>query len=323
MTSTTSVRPELPEVALDQWAKTKTTLHLWLQIVGKIRMASMAPRNHWWHVPLYVDVRGLTTRRMSVKEAGTFEISFDFIDHRLVLATSRGEVDSFALADGLSVAEFDAQLHALLAARGLDVAIREEPYGLPFTTPFPEDREHASYDRDAVGRYWRILEWANDVLEEFAGWYCGKTSPVHLFWHGMDLAVTRFGGARAPARPEFGRVDRETYTHEVVSFGFWMGDENVREPSYYSYTFPEPADLRRQPLQPSAASWSEQAGGSLALLPYDAVRVATDPRNTLLAFLETAYRAGAGLSGWDQAGLTSSWCPSPPQLNAIVAGGES
>ena len=200
MSSTTSARPELPEVALDQWAETKTTLHLWLQIVGKIRMASMAPRNHWWHVPLYVDVRGLTTRRMPAKGAVAFEISFDFIDHRLVLATNRGEIDSFDLADGLSVAEFDARLHAVLASRGIDVAIREEPYGLSVTTPFPEDREHASYDREAVERYWRILEWTNDVLEEFAGWYCGKTSPVHLFWHGLDLAVTRFGGARASAR---------------------------------------------------------------------------------------------------------------------------
>ena len=200
MSSTAGVRPELPEVALGQWADTKPTLHLWLQIVGKIRMASMAPRNHWWHVPLYVDVRGLTTRRMPAKGAVAFEISFDFIDHRLVLATNRGEIDSFDLADGLSVAEFDARLHAVLASRGIDVAIREEPYGLSVATRFPEDREHASYDREAVERYWRILEWTNDVLEEFAGWYCGKTSPVHLFWHGLDLAVTRFGGARASAR---------------------------------------------------------------------------------------------------------------------------
>jgi len=150
---------------------------------------------------------------------------------------------------------------------------------LPVTTPFPEDRQHASYDRDAVERYLRILEWTDGVLEEFAGWYCGKTSPVHLFWHGLDLAVTRFGGARAPASPGAGRVDQDAYSHEVVSFGFWVGDESVREPSYYSYTFPEPVDLRRQHLQPDAASWGEQRGGSLALLPYDAVRTADDPRN--------------------------------------------
>jgi hypothetical protein len=188
-------------------------------------------------------------------------------------------------------------------------------------TPFPEDREHASYDRDAVERFWRVLEWTDGVLEEFAGWYCGKTSPVHLFWHGLDLAVTRFGGARAPERADIGPVDRETYSHEVVSFGFWMGDENVREPSYYSYTSPEPADLRRQPLQPEAASWSEQGAGSLALLPYEAVRTAADPKNALLAFLESAYRAGAGLSGWDRVDLTSSWCPTAPQLSTILAAG--
>jgi Family of unknown function (DUF5996) len=305
------------------WAATKTTLHLWIQIVGKIRMASTAPRNHWWHVPLYVSTRGLTTRRMHAKRGVAFAIDFDFIDHSLVITSNRGEVDSFDLVDGLSVAEFDAQLHAILAARGVDVVIREQPSGLPIATPFPEDREHASYDREAVERYWHILEWTDAVLEEFAGWYCGKTSPVHLFWHGLDLAVTRFGGARVPARPELARVDQETYSHEVVSFGFWTGDENVREASYYSYTVPEPADLRGQPLQPEAASWSEQGGGSLALLPYDAVRAAADPRNALLAFLESAYRAGAGLSGWDQAALASSLCPSPAQLNAILAGSGS
>ena len=159
------------------------------------------------------------------------------------------------------------------------------------------------------------------MLEEFAGWYCGKTSPVHLFWHGFDLALTRFGGARAPALPGADAVNHETYSHEVVSFGFWAGDANVREPTFYSYTVPEPADLRRQPLYPAEAFWSEQGTGSLARLPY-AVRMASDPRATLLAFLESAYRAGAGLSGWDQTGLESSWCPSPPQLSDILAGVE-
>ncbi len=316
------MRPALPELRLEEWERTKNTLHLWLQIVGKIRMASTAPRNHWWHVPLYVDVRGLTTRRMYAKDGTAFSIDFDFVDHRLVVQTDAGDVDSFALVDGLSVASFDEILHGILGGFGTDVAIREVPYGLPTTTRFTDDREHASYDRDAVERYWRILGWTEGILEEFAGWYCGKTSPVHLFWHGFDLAVTRFGGARAPARPEAGPVDREAYSHEVVSFGFWAGDENVRQPTFYSYTAPEPADLRRQPLHSSEAFWSEQRGGSLALLPYDAVRAAPDPRATLLAFLESAYKAGAGLSGWDVEGLESSWCPSPPQLRNILAGVE-
>jgi len=322
VTTAERTRRELPELPLTGWEETKQTLHLWAQIVGKVRMASTAPRNHWWHVTLYVDVRGLTTRRMHAKGGVAFEIDFDFVDHRLVVSTNRGEVESFELVDGLSVAEFDAKLHATLAALGIDVAIREQPYRVSVTTPFPEDREHASYDRDAVERFWHILEWTDGVLEEFAGWYCGKTSPVHLFWHGFDLALTRFGGARAPAMPDADPVDHETYTHEVISCGFWAGDDNVREPSFYSYTAPEPVGLRQQPLHPKEAFWSEQGSGSLARLPYDAVRAAPDPKAALLAFLESAYRAGAALSGWDRKGLESSWCPSPPQLTDLLSGRE-
>jgi Family of unknown function (DUF5996) len=318
--STTRARRELPELPLTGWEETRNTLHLWAQIVGKVRMASTAPRNHWWHVPLYVDVRGLTTRRMHARGGVVFEIDFDFVEHRLVVKTNRGEVEWFELVDGLSVAAFDAKLHATLAGLGIDVAIREQPYRVPTTTAFPEDREHASYDRDAVERFWHVLEWTDEVLEEFAGWYCGKTSPVHLFWHSFDLALTRFGGERAPALPDANPVDEETYSHEVVSFGFWAGDANVREPTYYSYTAPEPVGLRQQPLHPDEAAWTEYGSGSLALLPYDAVRRASDPRAALLAFLESAYRAGAGLSGWDQAALDSSWCPSPPELSTILAG---
>jgi Family of unknown function (DUF5996) len=303
--------PSLPELPLAGWEPTKRTLHLWSQIVGKVRMASTAPRNHWWHVPLYVDVRGLTTRRMHAENGVTFQIRFDFVDHRLVVETSGGAVESFPLVDGISVAAFDEDLHATLRRLGIDVAIRETPFGVPMTTPFPEDVEHASYDRDAVERFWRILDWSDGVFEEFSGWYCGKTSPVHLFWHSFDLAVTRFGGPRAPAIEGADAVTREAYSHEVVSFGFWAGDDEVREPTYYSYTAPEPAGLRSRPLQPAEASWVERGTGSLAQLSYDAVRTAPDPRATLLSFLESAYEAGAELAGWDRADLTSTWCPPP------------
>ena len=295
----------LPPLPLDDWEPTKDTLHLWAQVVGKIRMASTAPRNHWWHVPLYVDVRGLTTRRLHAASGLVFQLRFDFVDHRLVVETNAGAVESFALADGLSVAEFDRSLHGTLAGLGIDVAIRESPFGVPMTTPFPDDREHASYDSDAVERFWRVVDWTDGVFEEFAGWYCGKTSPVHLFWHSFDLAVTRFGGKRAPVSPTADPVTREAYSHEVVSFGFWAGDKNVREPSYYSYTAPEPPGLRERPLRPEAARWTE----TLALLPYEAVRTAGDPRATLLEFLESAYEAGADAAGWDRKDLESSWCP--------------
>jgi Family of unknown function (DUF5996) len=313
------VRSQLPALPLGDWAATKDTLHLWAQIVGKVRMSSTAPRNHWWHVPLYVGVRGLTTRRMHAPDGVTFQIDFDFVDHRLVVATDVGAVESFELHDGLSVAEFDESLHAALARLGVDLTIREVPFRVSTTTPFPDDRQHAAYDRDAVVRFWRILDWTDSVFEEFAGWYCGKTSPVHLFWHSFDLAVSRFGGKRAPEIPGADPVNREAYSHEVVSFGFWAGEERVPEPTYYSYTAPEPAGLRRRPLQPDEASWTEWGSGSLALLPYEAVRTADEPRRALLAFLESAYRAGAGAAGWNTEELTSSWCPDPPALDELLA----
>jgi hypothetical protein len=303
------VSVELPELPLAGWRPTKDTLHLWVQVVGKVRMASSPPRNHWWHVPLYVGVRGLTTRRLQAEDGTGFGIRFDFVDHLLVVETSAGGTESFELADGLSVAEFDRELHAALHRLGVDVRIVESPFGVPTTTPFPDDHEHASYDADAVERFWRILEWTDGVFEEFSGWFCGKTSPVHLFWHSLDLAVTRFGGRRAPELPDADPVTQEAYTHEVVSFGFWAGDDNVPEPAYYSYTAPEPERLREQPLAPDEAHWIEQGAGSLAILRYEDVRAAVDPRATLLAFLESAYEAGAGAAGWDLAGLESSWCP--------------
>ncbi|HEV8462676.1 MAG TPA: DUF5996 family protein [Gaiellaceae bacterium] len=301
-------QPTLPPLPLTEWEQTKVTLHLWSQIVGKIKLASVPPRNHWWHAPLYVDVRGLTTRRMHSRAGVAFQIDFDFVDHALVVKTGRGEIASFALTDGLSVAQFDEQLHALLAGLDVDVEIRETPFGVPVTTPFRQDDEHASYDRDAVERFWQVLDWTDWVFEEFSGWYCGKTSPVHLFWHSFDLAVSRFGGGRAPALPDADQVTREAYSHDVISFGFWAGDDNVREPTYYSYTAPEPPGLREQSLRPAEAQWQESG---IATLPYDVVRNAADPRATLLDFLDSAYRAGATTAGWDIAELSSSWCPPP------------
>ena len=303
--------PPLPPLPYPDWEPTKETLHLWAQIVGKVKMASLPPKNQWWHVPLYLDTHGLTTRLLHSPDGTGFEIRFDFVEHRLVVESARA-ARSFELADGLSVAGFDEHLHAALTELDLDVAILEQPFGVPMTTPFPDDTEHASYDRDAVERFWRVLDWSAAVLEEFAGWFCGKQSPVHLFWHSFDLALTRFSGRPAPPLADADPVTREAYGEEVVSFGFWAGDRNVREPSYYSYTAPEPAGLRDAVLSPAQATWIEQGTGSLALLRYEDVRASADPRGTLLDFLESAYRAGAGAAGWDAAALTSSWCPPGP-----------
>jgi hypothetical protein len=289
-------RAALPPLPLAEWEDTKLTLHLFLQIVGKVRMALMPPQNHWWHVPLYVSTRGFTTRPVPLN-GGAFEIQFDLASHDLEIATTAGRVRRFSLL-GISVADFYEKLFTALHDLGITVAIRAVPYELPFDTPFPKDREHADYDPKYVQRFWEILVWTSGVLSRFAGRFVGKTSPVHLFWHSFDLAVTRFSGRPAPIEGG-NQVGREAYSHEAVSFGFWAGDETVREPMFYSYTYPEPPGLREQPLEPSSATWAERASGSLALYPYDAARAAPDPRAALLAFLESAYRAGGRLAGWD------------------------
>jgi hypothetical protein len=305
----------LPELHLDGWRATKDTLHLYSQIIGKIRLATTAPRNHWWNVPLYVDVRGLTTRRMHHRGT-TFEIVVDFVDHALIVRTADGRAESFSLKAGRSVADFDVRLHECLRRLGVDVEIREEPFGLPTTTPFPQDVAHASWDEDAVRRFGQILDWSDSVFEEFSGWFSGKTSPIHLFWHSFDLAVTRFSGRPGSDLPG-DRVTREAYSHEVISFGFWPGDDTVGDAAYYSYTAPEPPGLQHEPL--SVGTWVPSGSGSMAILPYETVRRATDPRTVLLAFCQGAYEAGAGLAGWDTTGFESTWCPSPEQLTGLRA----
>ena len=311
--------PVLPPLA--DWDATKLTLHLWVQIVGKIRMASSPPRNHWWHVPLYVDGRGLTTRLLQTENGLGFTIDFDFLDHQLRVRSDEGAVEGLPLHDGLSVAEFYVSLHSMLNQLGIEVPMLAVPYGIAVTTPFAADRAHASYDAEVVRKFWRSLEWSQRILEEFSGWYCGKTSPVHFFWHSFDLALTRFGGDRAPPLDDADAVTREAYSHDVISFGFWPGDEHTPQASFYSYTAPEPPTLRRTPLQPSAAAWVDQGSGSLARLAYEDVRSSTDPRVTLLNFLESAYRAGADAAGWNRSEFQSSWCPdSPAEISSHVVG---
>jgi hypothetical protein len=305
----------LPELHLAEWRSTKDTLHLDCQVLGKVRLATTAPRNHWWNVPLYVDVRGLTTRRLHHRGT-TFDITLDLVDHALVVRTADGRREAFELRDGLDVAEFDRRLHAALGGLGIDVDIREVPFGVPMTTPFRSDHEHAAWDREYVERFWATLDWTDRVLEEFSGWFNGKTSPVHLFWHSLDLAVTRFSGRDAPP-VDADPVTQEAYSSELISFGFWAGDDNLGDAAFYSYTAPEPAGLREQPLV--GGEWTGTGAGTLAILPHDAVRTAADPRTTLLAFLQSAYEAGARSAGWDTSSFESNWCPTPGQLQELRA----
>jgi hypothetical protein len=296
-----------PVLPYDSWMAAKDTLHLWCQVVGKTKLALTARRNHWWNVTLQVSARGLTTSRLP-SGASNLELELDLVDHRLRARTTRAEA-GFDLVDGLSVAAFQRRLEQVLDDLGVRATIRGVPFGVPMTTPFAEDEEHASYDPDAAGAHLAALQWSADVFDEFSGWSNLKTSPVHVFWHSLDLAVTRFSGRPAPPNPAADPVSAEAYSHEVVSFGFWAGDQDVRFPAYYAYAAPEPAGLRDQPLRPDSATWVEQRGGSLAILPYEEVCATPDPRRTLLDFLQSAYEAGAGLAGWDIAGTATSWSP--------------
>lgn len=287
-----------PEIPLDAWRPTKNTLHLYSQIVGKVRLAMHPRMNHWWHVTLYVSPRGLTTGAIPF-DRGNFEISFDFKSHELVVRTSEGKVERFGLFDGLTVADFYESLLANLAKLGIHPNIKPIPYEAPSTTPFAEDMENKSYDKEYVERFHAVLVSVDDVLKEFRGRFIGKCTPVHLFWHSFDLALTRFSGKRVSPRDGAGMVEREAYSHEVISFGFWFGDDNVPAPAFYSYTAPEPAGLADEPLLPPKAKWQEANGSHMALLMYDDVRIMADPKSAILEFLESAYRAGASKAAWE------------------------
>jgi len=295
MRSTFLSEVELPPLSLEQWEDTKETLHRYCQIVGKVRMELSAFRNHWWHVTLYVTPRGLTTGPIPYSK-GTFEISFNLLENRLVVTTSEGELFGFAI-DNLPVAEFYSRLMGGLDSLEIDVSINTEPFDLDDEHTLASDTYHRSWNRSDVQRYHRMLTWTDQVFKEFAGRFNGKQSPVQLFWHGLDLAVTRFSGRRAPERPDADKVTREAYSHEVISCGFWPGDKNVREPAFYSYTAPEPEGLTEQPLRPNAAYWTPEGG--MALLRYEEVRKSDSPKATLLEFMESTYQAGAKTADWD------------------------
>lgn len=288
-----------PEIPLDAWRPTKNTLHLYLQIVGKIRLKTHPRINHWWHVPFYVSPRGLTTRTIPYK-GGNFEIEFDFREHKLEIHASDGRFEDFDLYDGLTVADFYKSVFANLAKLGIQASIWAVPYETPSTTPFAEDIENHFYDKEYVERFHEILVAVDDIFEEFRGRFTGKSTPVHLFWHSFDLALTRFSGRKAPAMPDANMVTREAYSHEVISFGFWFGDDkpnSVAAPAFYSYTAPKPEGLENELLHPDSAFWTPDGG--MALLMYDDVREAEDSRKMILNFLESTYQAGAKRANWD------------------------
>ena len=288
-----------PSLPLAAWQETYDTLHMWTQIVGKIRLALCPPVNHWWEVALYVTSRGLTTSPMPFG-LGTFEVTFDFLTHRLLIQTNDGQTRTVGLYPR-SVADFYREFMAALRSLGITVPIFLRPQEVPDPIPFDQDEVHAAYAADYAQCFWRILLQSDRVFKQFRARFIGKCSPVHFFWGSCDLAVTRFSGRRAPERPGADRVTREAYSHEVSSCGFWPGSGPIQEPAYYAYMAPEPAGLSSARLQPGTAWYSPEL--SEFLLHYEDVRTAQDPDEVLLAFLQGTYEAGANLAGWDRHAL--------------------
>jgi hypothetical protein len=286
---------------LAAWQDTYETLHMWTQIVGKVRLALSPLVNHWWEVTLYVTPRGLTTSSMPYG-THTFEVAFDFLNQTLWVWTSEGASRAMALYPR-SVADFYREFMAILHTLGIAVAINPLPQEVANPIRCDEDHEHASYDATYATRWWRIMVQSDRVLQQFRARFTGKSSPVQFFWGSFDLAVSRFSGQRAPERPGADRITREAYSHEVSSFGFWPGTIGgpVQEPAYYAYMSPAPSGYAEAAVRPAAASYNPALGEFI--LPYEAVRTAADPDATLLDFAQSTYEAGANLATWDRAAL--------------------
>ncbi len=290
-----------PALPLADWQDTYETLHMWSQIVGKIRMALTPLVNHYWNATLYVSPRGLTTSAIPY-DGGIFEMEFDFLAHKLAIDTSAGDVRALDLAPR-TVADFYAELMSTLAALNIQVQITARPDEVSKPIPFAEDTTHKSYDRESVERFHRLLISVDQVLKQFRARFRGKSSPVHFFWGSFDLAVTRFSGRIAPPRSDvqYAAMMREAYSHEVSSAGFWPGGGDISGPAFYSYTTPEPAGFKTAAVRPQPASYQPKLGEFL--LMYDDIRGAASPDWELLSFLQSTYEAGANLAHWDRSAL--------------------
>jgi hypothetical protein len=296
-----------PELNLADWQDTCTTLHMWTQIVGKIRLVQTPWINHSWHVPLYLTTQGLTTGTIPYGNR-VFQIDFDFLDHHLRIATAEGHIKMLDLRPR-SVADFYQGVMQALQELEMTIPINTLPNEVPDPIPFEKDKTHASYDGEAAQRFWQVLLQSDRVFKEFRSHFCGKVSPVHFFWGSFDLAVTRFSGRPAPEHPGDvpnlpDDVAKEAYNQEVSSAGFWPGP-GLGYPAFYSYAYPTPEKFKDAPVQPNAAFFHQDLGEFV--LPYDAVRMAEDPDQTLLSFLQSTYDAAADSARWDKAALRQTW----------------
>ena len=288
-----------PALPLEAWQDTKDTLHMWTQVVGKVRLALSPLVNHWWEVPLYVSARGLTTSPVPY-ERGIFEAEFDFIQHELLIRTSENTSKSIALRPR-SVANLYHEFLAALDSLGMHVKIWPMPVEVPNPIAFDRDTQHASYDPECAQRFWRILVLTDTIFKEFRSQFVGKNSPVHFFWGSFDLAVTRFSGRRAPPRDGADPITREAYSHEVISAGFWPGGGDIKDAAFYAYAAPEPPGFAETRVGPTGAFYHPQLREFV--LMYDAVRQSASPKTALLDFLQSTYEAGANLAKWDRGEL--------------------
>ncbi|HKW95099.1 MAG TPA: DUF5996 family protein [Methylomirabilota bacterium] len=289
-----------PSLPLAEWQDTHDTLHMWMQIVGKTRLALAPRQNHWWHVPLYVSARGLTTTPIPYGSRA-FEVEFDFIRHQLVVETGEGAMREIALRPQ-AVADFHREYTSVLASLGIVVTSWPVPVEVDHPIPFLEDRLHASYDAAHANRFFRTLAHADRIMKRFQGRFLGKTSPVHFFWGAFDHALTRFSGRRAPdGKDARSPLMREAMSHEEISVGFWPGSGAVPEPAFYAYARPEPPSLASAAIRPTGAYYNRELADFI--LPYEVVRSASSPDELVLEFYQSAYDAGATLAGWDRAAL--------------------
>jgi Family of unknown function (DUF5996) len=279
-----------------EWQATAETLHMWTQIVGKTRLALSPLQAHWWNVPLYVSARGLNTSAMPY-ESEFLEVAFDFVSHELKFVFSTGATLSTPLR-AQSVADFYAEYRRSLAALGVSVDIHPVPVELPHPIPFPDDREHASYDPQAAHRFWRVLMSADKIFQQFSSRFLGKVSPVHFFWGSFDLAVTRFSGRPAPPRVGADAITREAYSHEVISAGFWPGNGGFGDAAFYCYAAPSPKGLDAALIQPAKAGYNNALGEFI--FRYEDLLRESSPDQALLTFLQSSYDAGATLAQWDR-----------------------
>jgi hypothetical protein len=283
----------------ESWQATRDTLHMWTQMVGKVRMALTPLVNHWWNVPLYVHARGLTTSRIPY-EGKAFELRFDFIQHELILELSDGGIKELPLKSR-SVADFYHDFLKMLSSAGIKVKLWRMPVELPNPIPFDEDRVHATYSPEDAQRFWQVLLSIDAVFNQFRSGFIGKSSPVHFFWGSFDLAVSRFSGRRAPERPGADAMTREAYSHEVSSAGFWPGGGDIKDALFYSYAVPEPKGFRDVQIGPTGAGYDAKLGEFI--IPYEKVRTAESPTLALLEFCRNTYEAGANFGKWDRAAL--------------------